>query len=55
MYESEKHTYYHTCPYCGANLDPQEQCDCQKITEQSEGIQTKTDTEEQHHEQNSET
>lgn len=21
---------YHTCPYCGANLDPGERCDCQK-------------------------
>lgn len=20
--------YYHTCPYCGANLDPDERCDC---------------------------
>ncbi len=20
--------YYHTCPYCGANLDPGEHCDC---------------------------
>jgi len=20
--------YYHTCPYCGANLDPGESCDC---------------------------
>lgn len=19
---------YHTCPYCGANLDPDEKCDC---------------------------
>lgn len=22
-------TYYRTCPDCGANLDPGEQCDCQ--------------------------
>ena len=22
--------YYHTCPDCGANLDPGEKCDCQK-------------------------
>lgn len=22
--------YYHTCPECGANLDPGEKCDCQK-------------------------
>lgn len=20
--------YYHTCPYCGCNLDPGERCDC---------------------------
>lgn len=20
--------YYHTCPHCGANLDPGERCDC---------------------------
>lgn len=23
-------SYYRTCPDCGANLDPGEQCDCQK-------------------------
>lgn len=23
-----KFMYYHTCPYCGANLDPGERCDC---------------------------
>jgi hypothetical protein len=22
-------SYYHTCPDCGANLDPGEKCDCQ--------------------------
>lgn len=22
--------YYWTCPYCGANLDPGESCDCKK-------------------------
>lgn len=21
-------SYYHTCPDCGANLDPGERCDC---------------------------
>jgi len=21
-------SYYRTCPYCGANLDPGERCDC---------------------------
>ena len=27
-------TCYHTCPTCGANLDPGEQCDCQKGDDQ---------------------
>ncbi len=39
---------YNTCPYCGANLDPGEKCDCreeddeenQKITEISEKEKT---------------
>ena len=22
--------YYNVCPYCGANLDPDEKCDCNK-------------------------
>ncbi len=22
--------YYHVCPFCGANLDPGEPCDCGK-------------------------
>lgn len=22
--------YYWTCPSCGANLDPEEKCDCKK-------------------------
>lgn len=25
--------YYNTCPYCGANLDPGEPCDCMKEKE----------------------
>ena len=24
--------YYHTCKFCGANLDPGEKCDCQMNT-----------------------
>lgn len=24
----KRHTYYHTCPHCNANLDPGECCDC---------------------------
>lgn len=29
-------SYYHTCPLCGAHLDPDEKCDCleQDITEE---------------------
>lgn len=23
-----RNPYYHTCPYCGANLDPGERCEC---------------------------
>lgn len=25
--------YYHTCPCCGANLDPGERCDCKDTEE----------------------
>ena len=27
---------YKTCPYCGANLDPEETCDCQKVNKKRE-------------------
>lgn len=27
-----QHTYYTTCPYCGANLDPGERCDCPRAS-----------------------
>lgn len=27
--------YYWTCPYCEANLDPGESCDCRKEKEDS--------------------
>lgn len=30
MNHNKQNTYYWTCPYCGANLDPQESCDCRK-------------------------
>jgi len=26
----EPRNYYHTCPVCGANLDPGERCDCEE-------------------------
>ena len=25
---------YRTCPYCGANLDPDEKCDCREEDEE---------------------
>ncbi len=25
---------YRTCPHCGANLDPEEKCDCQEDQEE---------------------
>ena len=27
----DTHTYYVTCPRCGANLDPGERCDCRRV------------------------
>lgn len=30
----KKH-YYVTCPYCGANLDPGEHCDCEDKSDES--------------------
>jgi hypothetical protein len=27
-----RETYYWTCPFCGANLDPGERCDCRDET-----------------------
>jgi len=29
-----RNTYYWTCPYCGANLDPGEKCDCNEGKEE---------------------
>lgn len=26
----KKIRYFHTCPICGAHLDPSELCDCEK-------------------------
>ena len=28
-------SYYRTCPDCGANLDPDERCDCWKENEET--------------------
>lgn len=47
-------TYYHTCPYCGANLDPGENCDCKKESNTSSTVTEKskdTNIKESHHEQ----
>lgn len=47
-----KNTYYHTCPLCGANLDPNETCDCQsesdKVTEKSEESEVNNTDERDH-------
>lgn len=32
--------YYWTCPDCGANLDPDEQCDCGKEKAEETAIST---------------
>lgn len=31
----KKIRFCRVCPFCGANLDPQESCDCQKGGEQA--------------------
>ena len=32
--------YYYTCPNCGANLDPNEKCDCEnEKTGEDENVQ----------------
>lgn len=36
-------TYYHTCPLCGANLDPGESCDCQKEQSTAPKVTEKSD------------
>lgn len=28
--------FYNVCPYCGANLDPGERCDCREQPEEHE-------------------
>ena len=38
-------SYYRTCPYCGAALDPCEICDCQKQRSQSEARENAKRTE----------
>lgn len=33
--------YFHSCPRCGANLDPGEKCDCEKESKKIEEIYSK--------------
>ena len=35
--------YYHTCPQCGAALDPGEHCDCDKAKKQIEAAKVSCD------------
>lgn len=42
-------SYFHTCPGCGANLDPGEVCDCKRkaapsVTSTESGRRNKFDT-----------
>lgn len=32
----KRRTIYRTCPRCGANLDPNESCDCEKVGSQEQ-------------------
>lgn len=36
-------TYYWTCPYCGANLDPGERCDCDEYSPEAPGAMEEWD------------
>lgn len=38
-----KHTYYSTCPICGANLDPGEKCTCTAELKGGEHMNENTD------------
>ena len=33
--------YYHTCPLCGANLDPGERCDCRETSRKSKKVENR--------------
>jgi len=41
---------YKTCPYCGANLDPGEECDCRRDEETSRTETGKNKKEDNKHE-----
>lgn len=40
-----QHTYYTTCPYCGAHLDPGERCDCPRASPGGYPSENRTSTE----------
>ena len=40
---------YRTCPYCGANLDPCERCDCQEKEKSDDATNTVAQTPEGDH------
>lgn len=44
MFFENEHTYYHTCPLCGANLDPNEKCDCQDDNQYDSNVTEKSDS-----------
>ncbi len=35
-------SYYHTCPHCGASLEPSETCDCQEQEKTAQGATNTT-------------
>lgn len=43
-----KHTYFTTCPYCGAHLDPGERCDCPRTSPGGYPYGNHTSTETEH-------
>lgn len=40
--------YYRTCPYCGANLDPGEVCDCRDKERAAQGAANTQDGKVEH-------
>lgn len=32
--------YFNVCRYCGANLDPNEKCDCRKVPQKEKALPT---------------
>ena len=38
-------SYFRTCPYCEAHLDPEEKCDCKKEIEETSNLYLSTSEE----------